>query len=114
MLININMRDFITTASSFAGMPTDTLAHIDTQNPDCPHAQLQIASQRNELHQLLKKKLFKVCKQKKGDEVFLNPAHLKDLYRLIILSLTPSERSQIAIYELQTFIIEQCIKPPEE
>jgi len=27
------------------------------------------------------------------------------------MELTPSEQSQIAIYELQTFIIELCIKP---
>jgi hypothetical protein len=30
-----------------------------------------------------------------------------------MLDLSPSERSQIAIYELQTFLIEQCIKPKE-
>lgn len=43
----------------------------------------------------------------------LSPHLLKDLYRLVIMEMSPTERSSIAIYELQTFIIEQCIKPRE-
>lgn len=68
---------------------------------------------RNELFVNLKKKLFKVGKQRKGEAVSLSPESLKDLYRLVMLELKPQERSQIAIYELQTFVIEQCIKPKE-
>jgi hypothetical protein len=61
---------------------------------------------KDDLHYNLKKKLMKVGKQKQGDKVSLNPHLLKDLYRLVMMNLTPIERSSIAIYELQTFIIE--------
>ena len=30
-----------------------------------------------------------------------------------MLELSPVERAQVAIYELQTFLIEQCIQPKE-
>lgn len=30
-----------------------------------------------------------------------------------MLELTPNERASVAIYELQTFIIEQSVKPKE-
>jgi hypothetical protein len=66
---------------------------------------------REELRQSLKKRLFKICKQKKGDEVSLNPEAIKDFYRLVRMELSPSEQSQVSIYELQTFIIELCTKP---
>ena len=103
------MRDFITTASSFAGMPfgQDPLGEGDQNLQSDP------ILAKEDLKQSLKKRLFKVGKQKKGDAVSLNPQALKDLYRLVRMELTPSEQSQIAIYELQTFIIEQCIKPSE-
>jgi len=55
----------------------------------------------------------KVGKQKKGDKVSLNPQHLKELYRLIMTELNANERASIAIYELQTFIIELSLKPKE-
>ena len=61
----------------------------------------------------LRKKLLKVGKQKKGDTVTLNPQSLKDLYKLVMLELSPSERAAVAIYELQTFIIEQAMAPKE-
>ena len=101
------MRDFVTTASSFAGIPQEAQLPFDYDsiNQDLI---------RDELYQNVKKKLFKVGgKQKKGDSVSMSPQVLKDLYRLVMLELKPNERSQIAIYELQTFIIEQCIKPKE-
>ena len=61
---------------------------------------------KDELYFTLKKKLLKVGKQKKGDKVTLNPQALKDLYKLVMLELTPNERAAVALYELQTFIIE--------
>lgn len=42
----------------------------------------------------------KIGKQKKGDKVSLSPQCLKDLYKLILLELTPNERASVAIYEL--------------
>eukprot|EP00347_Sterkiella_histriomuscorum_P011160 403373523 len=56
----------------------------------------------------------KVAKQKKGDKVSLNPQCLKDLYKLIMAELSPNERASVAIYELQTFLIEQAVKPKED
>lgn len=61
---------------------------------------------REELYFNLKKKIMKVGKQRKGDKVSLNPQCLKDLYRLIMTELSPNERASVAIYELQTFLIE--------
>ncbi len=55
----------------------------------------------------------KVGKQKKGDKVSLNPQCLKDLYNLVMMELKPQEKASIAIYELQTFLIEQSVKPKE-
>ena len=55
---------------------------------------------RDELFYSLKKKIMKVGKQRKGDKVSLNPCALKDLYKLIMMDLSPNERASIAIYEL--------------
>jgi hypothetical protein len=61
----------------------------------------------------LKKKLMKVYKQKKGDKVSLCPSMLKDLYELIMMELSKIERASIAIYELQTYLIEVSVYPKE-
>ncbi len=55
---------------------------------------------RDELFYNLKKKLMKVGKQRKGDKVSLNPSILKELYKLVMMELTPNEKASVAIYEL--------------
>lgn len=61
----------------------------------------------------LKKKLMKVYKQKKGDKVSLCPSMLKDLYELIMMEFSELERASIAIYELQTYLIEVTVYPKD-
>ena len=55
----------------------------------------------------------KVYKQKKGDRVSLCPQMLKDLYSLILLEFSELEKSSIAIYEMQTYIIEVSVYPKD-
>lgn len=66
-----------------------------------------------ELYHSLKKKLMKTYKQKKGDRVSLCPAMLKELHDLIMMELSPIERSSISIYELQTYLIEVAVYPKD-
>jgi len=55
----------------------------------------------------------KVYKQKKGDKVSLCANMLKDLYKLVLMELSELERSSIAIYELQTYLIEVSVYPKD-
>lgn len=66
-----------------------------------------------ELFQSLKKKLMKVYKQRKGDKVSLCPQMLRELYDLIIYEFTDVEKASIAIYELQTYLIEVSVYPKD-
>ena len=106
------MRDFLASSASFAGLAD---CQIFNENEELGlnggPGTFQIA--KDEMFYSLKKRIMKVGKQKKGDKVSINPQALKDLYKLVMLELSPSERSAIAIYELQTFIIEQSVKPKE-
>ena len=59
----------------------------------------------------LRPKLLKVFKQKRGDRVSLNCSLLADLYQYLLLCLTETERASIAIYELQTYLVEVSVYP---
>ncbi|CDW88250.1 UNKNOWN [Stylonychia lemnae] len=109
------MRDFITSAQTFTNQ--QEFVNLNTiQNDDSQGLaeQGQLQAMKEELCYSLKKKIMKVGKQKVGDKVSLNPQCLKELYRLIMTELNPNERASIAIYELQTFIIELALKPKED
>lgn len=41
----------------------------------------------------------------------MSPRMLKELYDLIMLSLTSEERANILIYELQIYILEKAVQP---
>lgn len=94
------MRDFLTSAASFAGLQDSFKQMVANDGNDGEDGLSNLQQMKSELYFNLKKKVMKVGKQKIGDKVSLNPQLLKDLYKLVMLELTPTERASIAIYEL--------------
>jgi hypothetical protein len=76
------------------------------------------AKETSDLYYALRKSLIRnfsssnssLPKPAKGDLTSLNPMLLKDFYKLIFYELSETERASVAIYELQTYVLELAVK----